>query len=444
MTYRVSSGAAAVRVALVLIASALPLFGGGCDNPGSSPLAPDKSIPDPIPHGSLPPLGQHEWVPNQLVIRVSSEWTIEEVHERCRTYTLAGIPAERTYLVGCPPGTRILELADYMLHVGYCYAAEPNYLLETPESEQKSLAFYEGSFGHEDYMDQGALSRVGASMAHQISAGKGVLVAVIDTGIDRDHPDLVARIHPAAYDFIDGDGLPDDLPNQLDDDRNNYVDEATGHGTHVAGIVAAVAPGAQIMPLRVLDSDGTGTVFAVAEAIYHADQYGAQIINLSLGLTGGSDAIERAIERAHGDGIVVVSSAGNRGIRDEQHFPARLPEVIAVAATDAADRKADFSNYGSHISVSAPGVGIMSTYWNGGYALWSGTSMSVPFIAGAAALRISIDPRSPGDIQQLIEDTSADLQGDCPDPFAGLMGEGRVDLYSLVVIEPQVHVDLAP
>jgi hypothetical protein len=418
------------------MASAFALLGGGCDTQEGSPLAPGKSIPDPVPHGTLPPHGQVGWVPNQLVIRVADGWTIEQVHKRCHTHTLAALPDGDTYLVGSPPGWPILELADYMVHAGYCYSAEPNYLLETPESEQMSLAFYEGGFGHEDYVDQGALTRVGAFMAHHVSTGAGVVVAVIDTGIDRDHPDLVKHLHPAAYDFIESDAEPDDRPNQLDDNRNGHVDEATGHGTHVSGILAAVAPGAEILPLRVLDSDGTGTVFAVAQAIYHANQHGAQVINLSLGLTGTANAIQRAIEQANMDGIVIVSSAGNRGVRDERHFPARLPEVIAVAATDQDDRKADFSNYGAHISVSAPGVGIMSTYWNGGYALWSGTSMSVPFVSGAAALRLGIDPRSPSAIRDIIEETSARLPGDCPDPFAGLMGAGRVDLYSLVIAQP--------
>ena len=440
MTYRVSrrTGACAAGVVSLFLA----LLSAGCSDPTGSPLAPDKATPQPSPHVPLPPLGQVHWVPNQLVIRVDGKWTIEDVNAACHTFTLAGMPDERIYLVGTPSGTGLYELADYMVQLGYCSEAEPNYLLESPESEQKSLAFYEGGFDHGDYVDQAALERIGAVAAHQFATGSGVLVAIVDTGIDLDHPDLGQHIYPAGYDFIDRDTSPEDLPNGVDDNRNGDIDEATGHGTHVAGIVAAVAPGAMILPLRVLNSDGTGTVYNVAQAIFKAHKEGAQVINLSLGLNGDSQIIERAIGVAYDGGAVLVASAGNRGIRDEEHFPARLPEVIAVAAVDANDHKADFSNYGAHISVSAPGVGIMSTYWNGGYALWSGTSMSVPFVVGAAALRIQMNPGTPDEIQELIEETSARFPGDsCPDVYAGLIGAGRVDLYSLVLARPVMALE---
>jgi subtilisin family serine protease len=438
MTYRVSrrTGACAAGVVSLFLA----LLSAGCSDPTGSPLAPDKVTPQPAPHVPLPPVGQVDWVPNQLVVQVEAKWTIEEVHAICHTYTLAAMPDERTYLVGTPSGIGLYQLAHYMVQFGYCAFAEPNYLLESPESEQKSWAIYEGGFDHGDYVDQDALERIGAVAAHQIATGAGVLVAVVDTGIDLDHPDLAQHISSAGYDFIDNSSTPDDLPNGVDDNRNGDIDEATGHGTHVAGIVAAVAPEAQILPLRVLNSDGTGTAYNVAQAIYKAHKAGAQVINLSLGMDEGSLVIEHAIEVAYDGGAVIVASAGNRGIRDEQHFPARLSEVIAVAAVDANDRKADFSNYGSHISVSAPGVGIMSTYWNGGYALWSGTSMSVPFVVGAAALRIQMNPGTPDEIQQLIEETSAHFPGDSsPDAYAGLIGEGRVDLYSLVVAKRSAY-----
>ena len=439
MTYRVSRRTGVCAAGVVSLF--LGLLSAGCSDPTGSPLAPDKVTPQPAPHVPLPPLGQVEWVPNQLVVQVEDKWTIEQVNAICHTFTLAGMPDERTYLVGTPSGMGLYELAHYMVEFGYCAFAEPNYLLESPESEQKSLAIYEGGFDHGDYVDQDALVRIGAVAAHEFATGAGVLVAVVDTGIDLDHTDLGKHIYPGGYDFIDRDSSPEDIPNGVDDNRNGDIDEATGHGTHVAGIVAAVAPGAMILPLRVLNSDGTGTAYNVAQAIYKAHKEDAQVINLSLGMNGDSQVIERAIVAAHYGGAVLVASAGNRGIRDEQHFPARLPEVMAVAATDANDYKADFSNYGSHISVSAPGVGIMSTYWNGGYALWSGTSMSVPFVVGAAALRIQMDPGTPDEIQALIEDTSARFPGDsCPDTYAGLIGEGRVDLYSLVLAKRTAYL----
>jgi subtilisin family serine protease len=423
--------------------SILAVLGAGCGSEVTSPTGPDKGQPAPAPHVVLPPMGQQEWVSNQLVVRLTSDWTIDDLHRACNTFTVEALPAENTYLVGWEGHAQVYELAAYMVSLGYCEYAEPNYLLESPETEQTSLAIYEGTFSHGDYVDQGALARVGAVQAHAIGTGAGVLVAVIDTGINQDHPDLAGHISAGGWDFIDKDPSPDDLPNGVDDNRNGMVDEATGHGTHISGILVATAPGASILPLRVLDSDGTGTSFNVTQAIYRAIGAGARVINLSLGMDHPIQAISHAIEKAHQQGAVVVASAGNSGMRDEDHFPAQLPTVASVAATDADDRKADFSSYSSHVSVSAPGVGIMSTYWNGGYAIWSGTSMSVPFVAGAAALRLSVDPEDPDIIQELIEETSAKFPGDCPDSYAGLIGRGRVDLYSLVRAVPRFHAHSA-
>jgi thermitase len=194
----------------------------------------------------------------------------------------------------------------------------------------------------------------------------------------------------------------------------------------VAGIVAAAAPGVVLMPLRVLNSDGTGTAFNVTRAIYLAIDGGAQVINLSLGLNSRVDAMEIAIGEAKDAGILVVASAGNRGIEDPNHFPAGLSDVMAIAATDAFDRKASFSNYGRHISVSAPGEEIMSTYWNGGYAVWSGTSMAAPFVSGAGALRLAMESVDPKHLQRLIEATSFKI-----DTAPYDLGKGRVDLLAL-------------
>ncbi len=234
-----------------------------------------------------------------------------------------------------------------------------------------------------------------------------------------------------GYDWVDHDFDPSDLPNYADDNGNGHVDEATGHGTHVAGIVVLTAPDVAILPLRALNSDGTGTLCHVTWAIYTAIEDGADVINLSMGMSVEAMAIKRAIQKAHASGILVTSSAGNRGIRAENHFPASMPEVMAVTATTGQDLKALFANYGSHISMAAPGVGIMSSYWNGGYAIWSGTSMATPFIAGAAALLLAIEPGAPAAIQQVIESTSVDI--DEGSAYHGLIGEGRVDLLSMVL-----------
>ena len=399
----------------------------GCADRSTDPVAPIRRDATPA---DLPGAGT---VAGQLVIHVAPGRTVDEVHAEFGTSPVGSLPGQSTYLVAAPSSTSIAALAADLVGSMICDAAEPNYLLAAPETEQASLAIYEGSFSHGDYVDQDALARIRANEAHAIATGRGVLVAIIDTGIDLDHPDLVDNLGtaPPGYDFIDEDVEPDDLPNGIDDNGNGLVDEAVGHGSHVAGIVASAAPDAGVLPLRVLDSDGTGTAYNVVRAIYYAIDSGAGVINLSLGLDVNVLAMQTAIQAANDAGILVVASAGNRGILDEGHFPACFPEVMAVTATDELDQKAPFASFGGHISMSAPGVGIMSTYWNGGYALWSGTSMSAPLISGAGALCMSLVPVSSDQAREFIEDGSEDLD-DEGTPHDGLIGEGRVDLLGLV------------
>lgn len=378
----------------------------------------------------LPGAASAPAVPGQVLTRVSAGETIENVNAAFGTSIVRQIEGTRSFLVATPAGMPESVIVTGMNVSVLCEAAEPNYILQAPEAERLSIAFYEGTFGHGDYVDQDALLRIGAPAAQLLATGAGVRVAVIDTGADLDHPDLTDNLG-AGYDFIDRDPFPADLPNFIDDDGDGVVDEATGHGTHVAGIVAAVAPDVTILPYRVLDSDGLGTVFDVAEAVHRAVADGAQIINLSLGLSEVSEIMRRELQAAEAAGVLVVSSAGNAGIDDRYHFPASQNNtVLAVTATDGNDIKAYFASYGSHIDVSAPGVGIMSTYWNGGYAIWSGTSMAAPFVAGAAALGLELQPVLGNEVQGVIESTSfdLDLHGHA---WSGRIGEGRVQLDAL-------------
>ncbi len=393
--------------------------------PGSIEDPPGSPDPDDPPYGGDP----GSYVTGYSVIHLSSGATIEDIHAQYGTRTVSSIPSRREYLVAGPDGVPTWDLVTGLGYSVSCDDADYCQYLETPESEQASLAFYEGIFGHPDYVDQDALARIRAPEAQAIATGAGVLVAVIDTGADLDHPDLAGHL-VGGIDLLDGDNDPSDLPNGLDDDQDGLIDEATGHGSHVAGIVALVAPAASIMPIRVLDSDGNGTAFEVAHGIYTAIDAGADIINLSLGLEARSKVMRRAIQEARQAGILVTVSAGNAGQRITSHFPANLSDATTIAATDAGDLKTYFSNYGSNVSVSAPGMGIMSTYWNGGYALWSGTSMAAPFVAGAAALRLSQGTLPPGDLEQRIEAAAHPFGSN---PYLGEIGSGRLDLLPLVL-----------
>jgi subtilisin family serine protease len=239
--------------------------------------------------------------------------------------------------------------------------------------------------------------------------GQGVVVAVVDTGVDRSHPDLVNQLWVNAGE-IAGNGLDDDHNGFVDDTSgwdfasgDNNPNDENGHGTHVAGTIAAdangfgatgVAPDATIMPVRVLGADGSGTANAVANGIRYAAQMGADIINLSLG-GSLSTVIQSAIQYAQQLGVLVVAAAGNDGAATPGYparFSSSLNNVISVGAYSSSNAIASFSNdvgNSGAVQVDAPGVNVYSTYFGSRYGTLSGTSMATPHVAGLAALILS-------------------------------------------------------
>jgi len=236
------------------------------------------------------------------------------------------------------------------------------------------------------------------------ATGKGVTIAVVDTGIDYNHLEFEGRIR-AGYDFVDGDSIAED---------------SNGHGTHVAGTIAAakdgrgmtgVAHDAKIMPIRVLDENGAGYLSDVIRGIRWATNNGADVINLSLGGTGYSQAMADAIRHASSRGTVVVMAAGNEGGASPEYPAAHaIDHGIAVGAVQRDGRLANFSNRaGSQLLdyVTAPGVGITSTLPGNRYGRYSGTSMAAPHVAGVAGLLKSQNNKlSSGAIEDLITGTT--------------------------------------
>ena len=244
-----------------------------------------------------------------------------------------------------------------------------------------------GEADENGYTNQHAFEQVNLGSAQTKVTGAGVIVAILDTGIDLEHPAFVSHLALLANsNMISDTGAPDDTGPGL----------AWGHGTHVAGIVHGIAPDATLLPIRVLDSQGRGNTFVLAYAIELAVNSGASVINLSLGADCASRVLREAVQSAIAQGVVIVAAAGNDGSETSQ-CPASLPGVLSVAAVTENRQRTTWSNYGAWVSLAAPGEGITSTFPLGlgaetdatpGYASWSGTSMATPFVAGAAALAV--------------------------------------------------------
>ncbi len=246
-------------------------------------------------------------------------------------------------------------------------------------------------------------------------------VAVIDTGIDLNHPAFTGKL-VAGYDFVDDDNDPSEV-------GTFYTNPVYGHGTHVAGIVAQTAPGAKIMPIRILNTEGVGELWRVTQAIIWAAENGADVVNISFGYPTNPDLLKDLID-ACDDGvtidgktfaglqdIVVVSGAGNGG-NDVPIYPAgnRLDAQVGVAASNRLDKlwvNSTISNRTDRdVRAIAPGENIVSSIPNGRYAVWSGTSMAAPIVSGVAALMRQKEPGlSPLIIKDRLEETG--IEWDC-------------------------------
>lgn len=236
------------------------------------------------------------------------------------------------------------------------------------------------------YRTQPAVGQLMLNQVHAQSLGRGVTVAVLDTGVDPSQPAVAGRL-VSGWNYVGDDADTDDVP-----DAGGSA--AVGHGTFVAGLVALAAPGARIMPERVLDGSGNGNVFVVAQAVLDAVAAGADVINMSFGTEHQlrSPVLIDAIDQATAAGVLVVAAAGNDG-NNAPHYPAAYPDVLSVAASDTAGHSlAAFSDFGGWIDVAAPGQQIVGPVPGGGFATWSGTSMAAPFVAGEAALLLAAAP----------------------------------------------------
>jgi thermitase len=249
---------------------------------------------------------------------------------------------------------------------------------------------------------------------------ENVTIAVIDSGVDLDHPDLVHRLIK-GYNVIEDNHVPED---------------DNGHGTHVTGIIASEANNREgvagitwfnhIMPIKALNSEGYGSSFDVAKGIIWAVDHGARVINLSLGNYQPSELLQEAVRYAYDRDVVLISASGNDHSA-QPSFPAAYPEVLSVGAVNPDGSRAEFSNYGDYLDVVAPGTEIPSTFVHNRYAALSGTSMAAPHVTALAGLIRSLNPNLTNtEVIDIIRKSTIDLGVPGKDD---LFGNGLINVY---------------
>ena len=343
------------------------------------------------------------------------------------------IPSLDIKRLAVTPGQELMWVEELRDDPGLVFV-EPNYLAHAAETVPDDP----------HYTEQWDLPRIRASQAWDLTTGDDLIIAVIDTGVDLDHPDLAGKL------WTNADEIPD---NGLDDDGNGYVDDSHGwdfvnddaepqddywHGTHVAGIAAAdtdnglgvagVSWGARIMSLKALNASGDGNYADLASAMVYAADNGAKILNLSLGGEDYSAALAEAVDYARQKGCLLAAAAGNDS--GAVLYPAANGGVLAVVATTRWDRRWYGSNYGPEVDAAAPGADIYSTTLDDAYLSASGTSTATPHVSGLAALVWSVQPDLTNDgVARVITETVRDLG---PPGWDKFYGWGLIDAYQAV------------
>jgi subtilisin family serine protease len=394
--------ATAGRRLLVILCLILALTTQGSAQFDLGSIPPIVQIP-----GSIPPiLPNHGSIP--IIVQISPLANIDVIAAVLRGTVVDSIPGAFTYLLNVPMAPPILIPLLRLLGVQW---VEVNTAVLIPDIALLNSVTIPGTVAADWYKDQPAMQLTESQTAHTYSTGTGVVVADINTQVDYSHPALVGHL-TSGYDFIASRPSGSTSINQseagfIDQSEAGFIDQseagfidsiggvlglpdltqnpAYGHGTLCAGIIAVVAPGSMIMPLRAFDTNGQSDLFTLAKAIRYAVANGAQVINMSFGTPNSSKALQSAIQYAQSNNVILVASAGNDNTSTPQ-YPAGYSGVLGVAATDLHDQKASFSNYGNDIFVDAPGVNIISAYPGGTYSIASGTSFSAPAVAGTAAL----------------------------------------------------------
>ncbi len=381
-----------------------------------TPTETPSSTPTPVTVTKQPPTFtpapfiEGNYVSNEVLVRFKSRASMDEINgclKQINGQIVASIDAIK-YTVVRMDTVSVSNAVASLAACGVVRNVEPNYKAYIADTIPSDA----------DWSNQYGLVNIRAPQGWDYTTGSSnITIAIVDTGVDLGHPDLAAKI-VAGYDFVNNDAVAQD---------------DNGHGTHVAGIAAAVSNngtgvagvswGARIMPVKVLNASGGGSFANVAQGIIWATDHGAQVINLSLGgaappASPPPTALQLAVDYAVNNGVVVTAASGNSGMNFVL-YPAHYTNVIAVGSTDASNNILLTSNYGPEMDLTAPGANIYSTYPGGGYATLTGTSMSTGYVSGFAALLLGIPGSNSSSVELLMKSTALDLGSPGWDSYYG-------------------------
>ncbi len=403
---------------------------------------------------SVPGRAQLLTPPLPLIVQISPTANINLIAMALNATVVDRIPGASTYLLNVPPNALLTATAGFL---GIQWA-ELNTSVSLPPYAVLGVVSIPGTTVSNWYQYQPAWQLIEAQGALAYSNGSGIVVADINSQVDHGHPALWGHL-TSGYDFVatrptgatalnqsEAGYLDQSEAGYLDQSEAGYLDQfgailstglpangnqilnpAYSHGTLCAGIIAAIAPGSMIMPLRTFDDNGQSDLFSIAKAIRYAVTNGAQVINMSFGTLSPSKSLQAAIAYAQQNNVLLVASAGNDNTSAPQ-YPAGYTGVMTAAATDNLDNKANFSNYGSYIFADAPGVNIISTYPGGFYSIVSGTSFSAPAVAGTAALVRALGWTG---VPDAIARGAVNIDARNPN-YTNQLGHGRIDVLHAV------------
>lgn len=464
-----------LQMFMVMVAGMLCLFSG---------KAAAQQLVQPAPGKILPaPKSVSGYVPGRIMVKFKDGFTpsftrgksyvqanISELDNLNRTFGCTAANRVFTgrktslylYTFDFPATTNVEQLVKAYQASGVFADVTPDYLVGNYTTTPNDPEFYKswGLYNSGLYSFNSVASIAGrdidAKLAWDLTQGSSsVVVAVIDAGMKLDHPEFSGRIWTNSGE-IAGNGIDDDNNGYIDDyqgwdwvnNDNNPTDD-NGHGTNVAGIIGANGNNSdgyagvdwhcKLMCLKTQGSTGSGSTSSIIAAVYYATSEGAKVINMSLGGTSSVSSFQDAINYAYSNNVTVVAAMGNDNTSTPS-YPAAYNHVIAVGATRCDDHRASFSNYGSHISVVAPGEAIFglsylsNTDYTGGM---SGTSQATPHVAGLVALMLALDAsKTPDQIKAIIEATAEDMVGVSTEDVAGFdnyYGHGRINAYQALL-----------